>query len=167
MSDVSFYRITLAKYADSAFQGIGGLKASARWHTAGRRVVYAADSPALAMLELLGNLQDAALLRARFVLIEAKVPEAVIGHVKEADLPVDWNHTDHPAITRQIGDAWLRQQNTAVLRVPSIHLPLGLGWNILLNPSHQALARIRIGKPIALSFHDKLLPKESRPPDHL
>ena len=41
----------ISNYADLA--GTGGLVDNARWHSKGRRIVYLADSPASALLELL------------------------------------------------------------------------------------------------------------------
>ena len=37
----------------AALDGGGGLSFSARWHTAGRRIVYCAPNPATALLEVL------------------------------------------------------------------------------------------------------------------
>ncbi|MGH7819352.1 MAG: RES family NAD+ phosphorylase, partial [Candidatus Binatia bacterium] len=37
----------------SELKGIGGLRASGRWHTAGRPIVYLAEHPALCLLEVL------------------------------------------------------------------------------------------------------------------
>lgn len=37
--------------------GEGGLHASGRWHTQGRRVIYASEHPALAMVEVMAHLR--------------------------------------------------------------------------------------------------------------
>ena len=41
----------ISNYAD--LSGIGGLKAAGRWHSQGRRIVYLADHPSSALLEML------------------------------------------------------------------------------------------------------------------
>ena len=55
------FRIAAAQFIRSrkeAFNGQGGLQASARWHTAGRAVVYAAQCLSLAALEILVRLKQ-------------------------------------------------------------------------------------------------------------
>jgi RES domain-containing protein len=55
------FRLAAAQFARSreeAFSGQGGLEASARWHTAGRAVVYGAESLSLAALEILVHLKQ-------------------------------------------------------------------------------------------------------------
>ncbi|MBV9306867.1 MAG: RES family NAD+ phosphorylase, partial [Acidobacteriaceae bacterium] len=44
--------------------------------------------------------------------------------------------------TRTRGDAWIKANATALLRVPSVITPET--WNWLLNPRHQDAARVRI-----------------------
>ncbi|AVT78400.1 hypothetical protein RPPS3_43380 [Rhodopseudomonas palustris] len=41
----------ISNYAD--LTGTGGLRASGRWHSRGRRIVYLADHPSSAVLEML------------------------------------------------------------------------------------------------------------------
>jgi len=41
----------ISNYAD--LSGAGGLQAAGRWHTRGKRIVYLADHPASALLEML------------------------------------------------------------------------------------------------------------------
>jgi RES domain-containing protein len=45
----------ISNYAD--LLGIGGIEASARWHTAGRPIVYLAENPSSALLEILVHLE--------------------------------------------------------------------------------------------------------------
>lgn len=46
------------KYADNPFSGKGGLYAASRWASRGQLVSYAAESPALATLEILAGVGD-------------------------------------------------------------------------------------------------------------
>lgn len=55
------FRIAAARFARSrkvAFSGDGGLRASARWYTAGHPIVYTAQSLSLAALEILTHLKQ-------------------------------------------------------------------------------------------------------------
>ena len=47
---MKIFRLTRAKYQDSAFSGYGGIQSAGRWHQAGLPVVYASDTPAGAHL---------------------------------------------------------------------------------------------------------------------
>lgn len=54
------------------------------------------------------------------------------------------------AMSRQIGDEWLRSQSTAVLRVPSVLVPRQT--NYLFNPDHPLFESIQVidKEPFAL-----------------
>ena len=67
----TLWRITTARFAATAFSGEGARRYGGRWNPPGCEVVYTAQSPALALLELM--VQDDP-LRARYVLIPVTVP---------------------------------------------------------------------------------------------
>lgn len=122
--------------------GYGGLLASARWHTMGRRVVYLAESPAGALLEVLVHLElDVDSLPPSYKLLKTEaVNDIKTKELSSADLPRHW--PGNPVITREIGDQWLASRATALLRVPSVIVPET--FNILLNPEHEDSRRVRI-----------------------
>lgn len=95
------------------------------------------------MLEML--VQDEP-LRARYVVIEARIPKGVtIDRIRIEDLPPDWREMPARGKLRVIGTEWVRKRNAAVLAVPSVAIPGEL--NCLLNPLHSDFRRIKIGKP--------------------
>lgn len=101
-------------------------------------MVYAADHPALAVLEVRVHLDlPPDLLPADYVLLRLALPDPA---ETIASLP------DNP---RAAGDAWLAEASSAVLRVPSVLVPAAA--NLLLNPAHPdaAAARIEAGEPFA------------------
>jgi RES domain-containing protein len=120
--------------------GEGALRASGRWHTRGTRIVYCAENPAAALLEILVHFEiEIRDLPARYRLLKIDVPDDVqIGRVSLEDLSKDW--PENPEMTRAIGDAWLASGSTALLRVPSAIVPET--YNVLLNPGHQDAKRI-------------------------
>src|SRR2546421_8741600 len=124
------FRIAAGEFARSrkqAFNGQGGLQASARWHTAGPAVVYAAQSLSLAALEILVHLKQTNDLQPfRYFVVE--LPDQFI--LMPASLPARWQ-TEY-RISRAFGDAWLKASERPVLRVPSLITPGE--WNFLLNP---------------------------------
>lgn len=122
--------------------GDGGLRASARWHTRGRRVVYCAENPAAALLEILVHFEiEIRDLPVRYRLLKIEVPEDIrIERVSLHDVPDDW--PENTEVTRTLGDAWLATGSTPLLSVPSAIVPETM--NVLLNPAHPDATRIII-----------------------
>ncbi len=121
----------ISAFAD--LTGRGGLLTSGRWHRAGNPVVYLAESPAGAMLEVLVHLEvDPEDLPDNVRLMRIHVPEQVAASAARPDLPDNW--FDHMDMTQTIGSEWLQSRNTALLQVPSAIMPHTHNW--LLNPSH-------------------------------
>lgn len=120
--------------------GEGGLRASGRWHTRGRRVVYVAQNAAAALLEILVHFEiDIRDLPVRYRLLKIDVPDDVqVARVPVSALPRDW--AERPEVTRAIGDAWIASTSMALLTVPSALVPET--FNVLLNPAHPDAARI-------------------------
>ena len=92
----------ISDHAD--LSGVGGLHASGRWHSRGRRVVYLADHPASALLEVLVHLEiDVEDLPTHYQLLGVDVPDDVaITLLDERGLPDDWRN--QRAVTRARGD---------------------------------------------------------------
>jgi len=122
--------------------GEGGLRASGRWHTRGRRVVYCAQSAAAALLEALVHLEiEIDRLPRQYRLLKLVAPDDLrMERVSPDALPRNWvTRTD---LTRPIGDDWLQRGAAPLLSVPSAIVPET--FNVLLNPrSRRCFARRR------------------------
>jgi RES domain-containing protein len=141
----------ISNYAD--LSGGGGLQAAGRWHTRGKRIVYLADHPASALLEMLVHM-DRDLIPATYCLLRVVVSETVAMDSIGIDaLASDWR--TQPSFTRQIGDQWLDRSATTLLRVPSVIVPLGK--NFLLNPAHPDAAKVTIIDAVNAPFDPRLL----------
>lgn len=141
-----------------SLSGEGGLHYSARWHTAGRRIVYLAESPAGAMIESLVHLE----LNQRnwpdyYDLMQVAAPDGI--QVETIKVPAEKRWKESPLITRKAGDEWLRSRRTALARVPSAILPNT--WNILLNPEHPDSAQIKVVRITRAEFDPRLFPRHS------
>ena len=144
----------ISNYAD--LHGIGGLKASARWHTRGHRIVYLSSTPASALLEILVHLEiEEDLLPRSYKLLEIQAPDDVaIERVDDpAKLPKDW--PKKLSVTRALGDQWLARNSSALLQVPSALVPHTS--NFLLNPLHKDAGRIMIISVSQQRFDPRLL----------
>lgn len=120
----------------TTLDGAGGLTVGGRWHHPGHPIVYAADSSALALLEVLVH-QARAVRPAPYQLLEIDASDDVAVTV----WPAEQDHHDAP-LTADWGDAFLRAKKTPLARVPSAIAPAS--WNYLLNPLHADAARVQL-----------------------
>ena len=135
--------------------GKGGRGASARWHTAGRLIVYLADCPAGALLERIVHMTDMiedAFLPQFYQLLKVAVPDELAIKPLNTLAPTDWRK--NIGFTRQIGDAWLASQETLLARVPSVIAPQT--WNYLLNPEHPDANQVTVAEAIKEQFDNRL-----------
>ncbi len=119
-------------------QGTGGLYTDGRWHTKPRPVIYAAEHPALAMIETLANLRiTLATIPLSLKLIEIEIdPGAAIA--KAPKLPNGWQ-ANEPA-TQAIGNHWLDSQAEVAMAIPSALI--SDSSNFLINAAHPAVAGV-------------------------
>ncbi len=129
----------ISNYTD--LTGLGGWRFSARWHTRGRPIVYAAEHPAGALVEFLVHLGDG-LTPDSFQMLTIAADDGVAVHeIDPGALPESWRSS--LPVTRDIGDRWLQESSTPLLRVPSVILPDT--WNLLINPLHpHAATQLRV-----------------------
>ena len=149
------HRLANARFAD--MEGIGGENHSGRWHTRGSRIVYFASSCALALNEVLVNLDLPPELLPDYVHMIVQVPEAVWHArrvISETALHDDWRTADHSHETRSIGDGWLAVASSALLDVPSAVIPSES--NVLLNPAHADTESCEIVSVIPFIFDPRL-----------
>jgi RES domain-containing protein len=151
------WRITKRKNAKSAFTGEGARLYGGRWNSPGVPLVYTAQSRSLAVLEMLVHLDSADLLK-RYVLFEIRFDDSIVNSVSPAQLPRNWRTAQSRATLRAIGDQWVANGDSAVLRVPSALV--AEENNFLLSPRHKDFRAVDIGKPVSFSFDPRLF--ESR-----
>ena len=141
----------VSNYID--LSGEGGRKASARWHTAGSRVIYLAESPMSALVESLVHLEvDSDETPDSYTLLKIFVPDDLA--VQPLDPPVGLEWMRDLELTRSLGDAWLASLKTPLARVPSAIAPHT--WNCLLNPIHPNAKQVQIAEVIKERFDNRL-----------
>jgi RES domain-containing protein len=146
----------LAKARHKSLDGIGGEVAEGRWHRRGQRIVYAAASPSLAVLEVLVHLDlPPELLPDDYVLVGINIPDNIeIKRIGTRELPAGWNSPDGAA-ARAVGERWLDGRESAIMLVPSVIVPEES--NVLINPRHSDAARIVEGSSRRFDFDLRLL----------
>ena len=148
------WRIVKQRHSHGAFDGEGARLYGGRWNSPGVPAVYASESRALATLEVLAGLQTHAPLPA-YVLISVEFDDPVVAAIELDDLPSDWRQYPPPSSTQRLGDDWITQGDSPVLRVPSALVPKES--NFVLNPRHPDFGLVRIGEPEPLSMDPRLL----------
>jgi RES domain-containing protein len=142
------FRVCRARYA--RLDGEGARRVGGRWNSAGKPVVYMAESVALAVLENLVHMSRRD-FPTGYVTLVALLPDG-IGLLTEDTL------RRNPALaTRspaELGDWWVKSQASAVLQVPSVVVP-GAS-NYLLNPEHPEFSLIQVEPPAIFHFDERL-----------
>jgi RES domain-containing protein len=144
------FRIALAKYSDI-------LKASgivARWNPVDVGIIYTASSRSLACLENIVNRDKQGLLQP-FMLITINYPDGIKTQtIKLTNLPADWKDYDKINITQDIGEQWITENRSAILRIPSSIIEEEA--NYLINPKHEDFKRIKIVKTQPFIFDTRI-----------
>jgi len=145
---------TLWRISDHVdLEGLGGRKFSSRWTSLGRRVVYLAESPAGALLEVLVHFDlDGEDIPASYTLLQVSIPEET--SFRSLDPPTGAEWRGNQEMTRRIGDGWLASLETPIARVPSAIMPRT--WNYLLNPEHPDAKQVRIAEVIKERLDNRL-----------
>jgi RES domain-containing protein len=139
---MELWRLCRRPYAD--LSGEGARIFGGRWNSPGRPVLYLAEHPALAALEVRVHLDlPFELLPDDFALMRVLLPDGLITAAAEPR-----------SGTVAAGDAWLAEARSVALRVPSVLLPYA--WNVLLNPRHTDVTRVSIGSIEPFQFDPRL-----------
>ena len=153
MSNLVVWRIVAKRHAATAFSGEGARIYGARWSLPGLNVAYCSESRSLAALEIIVNARNGTkLVGEPWAELSAEIPGELIEHPSR--VPDNWREYPHPRSTQNFGAEWVREQRSAVMRVPSV-IVLG-EFNFLLNPAHPDFKRVKIGKPAPFSFDPRL-----------
>ena len=148
------YRITHERYREAPFSGEGGLRYNSRWASKGRRVSYAADHLATATLEKIAGVQRADLL-TEMVFVKAEIDPTHVTTLPERGRPEGWDQIPPAAATRAVGDAWLEEEESVLLRVPAVVLPHSS--NYVVNPAHEEAGALRVVETKPLLMDNRVL----------
>lgn len=135
-----YFRLVKARFAERAFDGEGAKLAGGRWNSKGITVAYAADSIALAALELLVHLHSHEILN-HYRLCSIGLAAADILTLDERDIPRDWRDDPPPSSTARLGNDWVKAQASLALMIPSVVIPKQ--HILLINPAHPDFKKVR------------------------
>ncbi|MES2731359.1 MAG: RES family NAD+ phosphorylase [Bacteroidota bacterium] len=109
------YRICAAIHAKKLFAS----GRANRWNTAGKFVIYAAQSRALACLENVVHRSNIGVSPNFEVMIIEMDEDTSLHYTPLSSLPDQWYLASNYPVCQRIGDAWYDNQTSAVLVVPS------------------------------------------------
>jgi RES domain-containing protein len=145
------YRIADARH--SIFDPTGAALHGGPWNSAGKRVIYASESYAAAMLEVLAH-RNAPKLTKNHKSVRIHIPETLlIETVLPKNLP-GWDDQDE-RVSRAFGDAWYDSLRTPILRVPSV-VTHGPEFNLVLNAAHPQFRLMEVEEPVAVVWDLRL-----------
>jgi len=134
------YRIADARHP--IFDPPGAMLHGGRWNSIGLRVIYAAETYAGALLEVMvhANLSQPP---KNHKVVRIDIPGEVAIEEITVDAVPGWNAEDMVA-SRAFGDLWVQENRTAVLKVPSV-VTGGRESNLVFNTEHLQFALITVG----------------------
>jgi RES domain-containing protein len=149
------YRIEREKYLDTTLQGVGAsMSKGYRWNSFNTKLVYTAESRALATLEVSVHLDLSEDLPTDRFYVEIEIPDNItILEVELKDLPSDWDAKPPTVTTQIIGDDFVNDNEAAVLKVPSSIVPQE--FNYLINPNHRDASEIKVIIKTRMSFDQR------------
>ena len=128
-----------------------------RWNSLNTRLVYTAESRALATLEVSVHLDLNEDLPSDRFYVEIEIPSDIkILEVSVADLPEGWNSKPPILITQTIGDDFVKYNEAAVLKVPSSIVPQE--YNYLINPQHLDAKNFKVVSTTTTNFDSRMKP---------
>jgi len=148
------YRISKRAHIKD-LSGNGARLYGGRWNHRGVPLVYTSESRSLATVEFLvhvslpnapGDLSMATL----------EVPENIAPkELNPASLPKNWRDSPAPIKLADLGTQWARSNTSLLLRVPSAVVEYE--YNILVNPLHQDLPRVKLAKVVPYKLDERLM----------
>ncbi|MGG4607198.1 RES family NAD+ phosphorylase [Providencia sp. Me31A] len=143
------YRLIKSDFAHDAWSGQGARLYGGRWNHKGTPAIYTSTSISLAALEILVHVNQDTLLN-NFTLLSIDINDRYVMKLSVEHLPRDWQRDPAPTSTMDIGTAWLNNQDSLALIIPSCIIPYE--YNAIINPLHPQFQKtLNTVKP--LDFH--------------
>ena len=123
-------------------QSLVGSGQSGRWNKSGQKVIYAAESIALAFLESMIRRQGVG-FNEDFKIMFLEIPQDLsITNIDLASLSPGWDNIRNHAVSQERASSWFLSLESPVLRVPSVVLPHS--FNFVINTEHKEFKKIKI-----------------------
>jgi RES domain-containing protein len=133
-------------YGADDLSGKGAQKTAGRWNRKGTPLLYTSSSVALACLETIVHLAGGVPLPLNRYLVQIAVPSDVWRRRTKFDQTanIGWDAAPPGLVSMDWGNYWARSVKSLLAEVPSVVVPEEC--NILINPAHASVARLRVRK---------------------
>jgi len=147
------YRLSKAKYKND-LSGKGAELAGGRWNSKAVPILYTSESRALCTAEIAVH-SPLGTIPSDYWIISIEIPDNVeISEIDPSTLPEDWDVAPHTNATQLIGDKFVSQGKTLVLKVPSAVVQGD--FNYLINPAHSLFPLVRMIDSEIFEFDKRL-----------
>lgn len=151
------WRVIKTEHLAGALSGEGARRVGGRWNPIGMAAVYASDSLALAMLEVLVHF-DTAQPMADYTALELDIPDDWLVTPPRSVLDFSWPSRASIPHTQALGRSLLVDRDSFALRIPSVIVQQEC--NFVINPSHRNffpwLQNQLSRAPVTLTFDPRL-----------
>ena len=135
------YRVCHTQFAND-LSGTGSRIYGGRWNSPGIPAVYTSGSKSLAVLESLTS-SPPNILKNYFSILTIKIGgKFFIDEILEKNLPKDWNVFPAPAWLVRLGDKWLKEGKSLLVKLPSAII--SSESNYVINPAHVDFKKVKI-----------------------
>jgi RES domain-containing protein len=132
------YRIIHKLYSGSLFApGYSG-----RWNSEGKKVIYTAESIALAFLESMIRRQGVGFNKDFKIMIIQVPDDATVSVIEKGILPKGWRAPFDYSKCQTLGNNWYDEAKTLLLKVPSAVLPDA--FNYAINTLHPDYKKVQL-----------------------
>lgn len=149
--DLPLRAFRIADKRHPVFDGSGAFHHGARWNSPGKRIIYAAETYAGALLEILARTRVGAVPRTH---VYAEIPLIADVSIEIASGVPEWDSPDMIA-SRRFGDQWFDEKRSLVLLVPSL-VTSGIERNVMINQEHPDFTRIHAAGPRPVQWDARL-----------
>ena len=149
------YRLQKIKHNPTTLSGEGARLLGGRWNEPGTPLVYTSSTSSLTILELRVHLGKLPLVKSPPLnIVTFKIPDECIHDFALNDLPFGWNTIPVDSRIQQFLKPMLQSNHAQAYSVPSVINPLER--NILINPEHPEIGRVKIDRFDLIVMDDRL-----------
>jgi len=128
-----------------------------RWNQKNIPAIYIAENRALATVEYLVHI-PLSILPSGLSMACLDIPDDILSEqVSMSKLPRNWRAYPAPEELAELGTEWALARRSLLLRVPSVIVEGE--FNLLINPKHPEIGRVKIAKIEKYSYNKRLLRK--------
>lgn len=151
---MKIYRLIKTNFLHD-LSGEGARLYGGRWNRRGDALLYFSSHLSLCVLELLTRM-DYEFITEDYSFIEAEAPSTLITKLSENDMPSkNWRANPAISTTQDYGSNWIKEGKSLGMSVPSAVLPNEP--NILINPSHPSISKLKVINRSVLHLDSRVL----------